>query len=1054
MTSQAESTTPIKFIIEGVVDTNEEIRKINELKANINADQIDIQLESAEKGSLTLIVRIKNKILQKRRSLVHTVVKFIHSITATHKFIYKDKEEPTLVILPDEGNVDSVSSTGKEVAMESSCDGSGKDSLVLNLQVKNKVFQTGSLPQSLGNFLEDAIQISDGRDLIRGNELRAVVVPGNEVLRPEKNESSSDSDEYLSFDDEDDFSRNVDKEMSDVMPRSIVSGVNNAQVPSTSNHTFQEMSDVMPRSIVSGVNNAQVPSTSNHMDRKSDKQKASGTTSAVAESMDRESDKPEASGTTSRVLGSEHTANLLENITNFKRRANEQLIEIYKDICVFTKSKNVFPDLQEEIIIEFGDVQEVPQEKISDVLDDSCPIVITGETSGGKSTFINLLLGVDLLPHSALACTSTICRIHNSKEKKIEVTGKSKRPHAIPLEKDLDADSVRTLLKRYVTIRKPTESQIDMVEEEEYEFVDIYWPIPFLQENIVIVDTPGIGPDHPNLTKRLFQYLPNALAFIYIINASNGGGVQSDRLLKIQEELVRIRDEEKKTVFDTRRAVFICNKWDLIYEDNQEVFATITKTLKNTWSGFQKNKLLKLSAREEMKNPLISDDFRDILCSIESMLPASVDEKIHRHLQWQQHFFDRVLIKLSTRIRNTYRSKEEKQDLVQIIAKRVDKIKRDQSVLRKTLYNMAKKKCREIGSEMFNHLHNKQTFSKMLNWTEEDLPRGDNIREIKTQIDSQIRDHVSAEIKSKMKSIEIESLSDFEQDLFKWQQLAIGLECGELDRVFQGETDITFTFAEQAMYSLTVNRRLEIAQNVALVVSSPIWAPVGYLLGPLIGPLIGAIFIGPVWIAKTIMENKNEVEEYNMYNKNRIKYANERAEKYLKKITFDNLMSLIQNGILKNIKDRIDIYFSDVIPKRIAAGELLIKNIERDIRSPCEIRKQCHRVEKEIMPIYGRLVLAYTDLFDEKVFPTSDVRVSLTGSRNPIHLFQAQLKLDDQWIPVRFSTIKCKPDDKDKCAELAEIYLLRKLRHQNIVALYGFSVVDESPGKSFHVFTE
>lgn len=30
-------------------------------------------------------------------------MKFIHSITATHKFIYKDKEEPTLVILPDEG---------------------------------------------------------------------------------------------------------------------------------------------------------------------------------------------------------------------------------------------------------------------------------------------------------------------------------------------------------------------------------------------------------------------------------------------------------------------------------------------------------------------------------------------------------------------------------------------------------------------------------------------------------------------------------------------------------------------------------------------------------------------------------------------------------------------------------------------------------------------------------------------------------------------------------------------------------------------------------------
>lgn len=338
---------------------------------------------------------------------------------------------------------------------------------------------------------------------------------------------------------------------------------------------------------------------------------------------------------------------------------------------------------------------------------------------------------------------------------------------------------------------------------------------------------------------------------------------------------------------------------------------------------------------------------------------------------------------------------------------------------------MAEEKCREVGTEMFKHLHSKDTFSKMFKWTEEDLPRGDNIDEIKKQIDSRIRDQVSAEIKTKMKSIEIESLSDFVQELFEWQQLAIGKECGELDRVFQGETDITFTFAEHKIetmftkFNLT-DRPFRIEEKAALVVSSPIWIPAVLLVGA-----VGGIIIGPVWAGKTLknkMENKNKVEEYN---KNRIKYANEKAEKYLKKITFDNLLSQIQNGILKNIKDRIDIYFNDVIPRRIAAGELLIKNIERDIRPPCEIRKQCHRVEKEIMPIYGRLVLAYTDLFDEKVLPTSDVRISLTGLRNPIHLCQAQLKLDDQWVPVRFSTITCKPDDKDKCAELAEIYLLR-----------------------------
>ena len=46
----------------------------------------------------------------------------------------------------------------------------------------------------------------------------------------------------------------------------------------------------------------------------------------------------------------------------------------------------------------------------------------------------------------------------------------------------------------------------------------------------MIVDTPGIGPDNDVLTQRLFDYLPSALAFIYIINPTNAGGIQIDRV--------------------------------------------------------------------------------------------------------------------------------------------------------------------------------------------------------------------------------------------------------------------------------------------------------------------------------------------------------------------------------------------------------------------------------------------------------------------------------------------------------------------------------------------
>jgi hypothetical protein len=46
---------------------------------------------------------------------------------------------------------------------------------------------------------------------------------------------------------------------------------------------------------------------------------------------------------------------------------------------------------------------------------------------------------------------------------------------------------------------------------------------------VSIVDTPGIG-ESKEMTRRLLDYLPNAVASIYVINSSNSGGVQDDRV--------------------------------------------------------------------------------------------------------------------------------------------------------------------------------------------------------------------------------------------------------------------------------------------------------------------------------------------------------------------------------------------------------------------------------------------------------------------------------------------------------------------------------------------
>lgn len=102
-------------------------------------------------------------------------------------------------------------------------------------------------------------------------------------------------------------------------------------------------------------------------------------------------------------------------------------------------------------------------------------IYFQGETSAGKSTFVNLLLGVELLPQSPLTCTSPICRISNGDTKKIVLTDSEDIQENLNLTNIEGVEELRILLKDYICATGAG---------EKYKTVDICWPIPCLQVNI------------------------------------------------------------------------------------------------------------------------------------------------------------------------------------------------------------------------------------------------------------------------------------------------------------------------------------------------------------------------------------------------------------------------------------------------------------------------------------------------------------------------------------------------------------------------------------------
>ena len=110
----------------------------------------------------------------------------------------------------------------------------------------------------------------------------------------------------------------------------------------------------------------------------------------------------------------------------------------------------------------------------------------SGETSAGKSSLLNLLLGTDVLPHSLLCATATICRLHNSKDKRIEIESHEGVIKTISLdESDQTSEALHKRLKPYISSK-------EMRIKNPYKNVDIYWPLPLLQVGFYSVRKTGV----------------------------------------------------------------------------------------------------------------------------------------------------------------------------------------------------------------------------------------------------------------------------------------------------------------------------------------------------------------------------------------------------------------------------------------------------------------------------------------------------------------------------------------------------------------------------------
>ncbi len=127
-------------------------------------------------------------------------------------------------------------------------------------------------------------------------------------------------------------------------------------------------------------------------------------------------------------------------------------------------------------------------------------LVVAGEFKRGKSTVINALLGVDLLPTGVVPLTSVVTLLRYGDTLGATVIFDHGETRAVPLES----------LPDYVTERGNPKNAKGVRE------VAVTFPAEWLNGGIRVVDTPGIGSVHEHNTEVTFRYLPQADAVIFV----------------------------------------------------------------------------------------------------------------------------------------------------------------------------------------------------------------------------------------------------------------------------------------------------------------------------------------------------------------------------------------------------------------------------------------------------------------------------------------------------------------------------------------------------------
>lgn len=239
-----------------------------------------------------------------------------------------------------------------------------------------------------------------------------------------------------------------------------------------------------------------------------------------------------------------------------------------------------------------------------DINKDFFTIIVLGEFKRGKSTFVNALIGEDLLPADVLPTTATINALMYENTRHVEVV-----MHDGTIRQ---GKATKEYLSQFSASNETNAANV--------KFVQIGCQAPILKHKVVIVDTPGVSDINEQRVQVTYDFIPKANAVVFLLDATAP--------LKLSEK--EFIDNHLLSI-GLDNIIFVANKYDDIDEEEGEDVISDTKA--RMYKAFH-GKLGNRDASEIVILPLSAKmALQGVLQHDESLIQASGIQAVQSKLQ-------------------------------------------------------------------------------------------------------------------------------------------------------------------------------------------------------------------------------------------------------------------------------------------------------------------------------------------------------------------------------------------------------------------------------------